>query len=58
MTREVPYCDARREHVPHLPIDTQPQLEPHVLRDEESHARFEGLAQCLEELIEAGPVNL
>ena len=44
------------EHVPILHIESQPQIEPVVLRDEVRQARTEGLAQAFEQLSEGGGV--
>ena len=50
---QVAHCDPLMEHAPILHIDTQPQLEPVVFRNEVPQARTEGLAQVLDELGEA-----
>ena len=56
MCGEVPHGDPLLEHVPVLHIDSQPQLEPMVFRDEVQQARTKGLTQSVEELSEAGDV--
>ena len=45
VSAEVPDGDTLREHVPILHLDSQPQLEPLVFRDEGSQARTKALAR-------------
>ena len=56
MCGEMPNGDPLLKHVTILHIDSQPQPEPMVFRDEVSQARTEGLTQAVQELSEAGDV--
>ena len=46
MSAEVTQSDPLFEHMGVLHIESQPQLDPIVIRDEISQARTEGLAQA------------